>query len=259
MRFLNDSTPPYELTYHDVFMVPSRSSVGSRGNVDITTIDGSGTTIPLVVSNMTAVSGRRMAETVARRGGIAILPQDVPTDIAAETIRIVKASHPVFDTPITVKPHHTVGYTKNLIHKRAHGAAIVVDEEGRPIGLVTDKDLANRDNFTQVQAIMSTELMTIPDSVEPKEAFTLLAEASRKVAPVIDGEGALVGVLTRKSALRATLYSSPRRCRCGDQRRSRRSRHRTCGARREPRGGGYRPRPPGFRHQRGRKGPRSTS
>ena len=207
MRFLNDSTPPYELTYHDVFMVPSRSSVGSRGNVDITTTDGSGTTIPLVVSNMTAVSGRRMAETVARRGGIAILPQDVPTDIAAETIRIVKASHPVFDTPITVKPHHTVGYTKNLIHKRAHGAAIVVDEEGRPIGLVTDKDLANRDNFTQVQAIMSTELMTIPDSVEPKEAFTLLAEASRKVAPVIDGEGALVGVLTRKSALRATLYS----------------------------------------------------
>ena len=207
MRFLNGSTPPYELTYHDVFMVPSRSAVGSRGNVDIATTDGSGTTIPLVVSNMTAVAGRRMAETVARRGGIAILPQDVPADIAAETIRKVKASHTVFDTPITVKPHHTVGYTKNLIHKRAHGAAIVVDTDGRPVGLVTDKDLANRDNFTQVHAIMSTELMTIPDSVNPKAAFGLLVDASRKVAPVIDGEGILVGVLTRQSALRATLYS----------------------------------------------------
>ena len=83
MRFLNNSNPPYELTYSDVFMVPSRSDVGSRMSVDLRTNDGTGTTIPLVVANMTAVAGRRMAETIARRGGMAILPQDVPADIAA--------------------------------------------------------------------------------------------------------------------------------------------------------------------------------
>lgn len=121
MRFLNDSTPPYELTYADVFMVPSRSDVGSRMAVDLRTDDGTGTTIPLVVSNMTAVAGRRMAETIARRGGIAILPQDVPAEIAAETIKKVKEADLVFDTPITIKPHHTVGYARNLLHKRAHG------------------------------------------------------------------------------------------------------------------------------------------
>ena len=68
MRFVNENSPGYDLTYNDVFMVPRRSDVGSRHDVDLSTSDGVGTTIPLVVANMTAVSGRRMAETVARRG-----------------------------------------------------------------------------------------------------------------------------------------------------------------------------------------------
>ena len=47
-------------------------------DVDLSTHDGTGTTIPIVVANMTAISGRRMAETIARRGGIAVIPQDIP-------------------------------------------------------------------------------------------------------------------------------------------------------------------------------------
>lgn len=205
MRFLNEMTPTTDLTYNDVFMVPSRSGVGSRMGVDLSTADGTGTTIPLVIANMTAVSGRRMAETVARRGGIAIIPQDVPTDIVAETIKRVKNSHLIFDTPITVKPHHTAGYVRHLLPKRAHGAAIVVDGE-TPIGVITPKDLRGADNFDQVQDLMSTELLTLPDTVTPREAFDILHEKSRKVAPVVDADGKLVGVLTRSAALRACLY-----------------------------------------------------
>ena len=67
MRFLNGDAPPYDLTYNDVFIVPNHSDVASRFDVDLSTGDGSGTTIPVVVANMTAVAGRRMAETVARR------------------------------------------------------------------------------------------------------------------------------------------------------------------------------------------------
>ena len=77
MRMLHAS-PTHDLTYNDVFMVPSLSAVGSRLGVDLTTPDGVGTTIPLVVSNMTAVAGRRMAEVVARRGGVAVLPAGHP-------------------------------------------------------------------------------------------------------------------------------------------------------------------------------------
>ena len=67
MKFLEGHTPPYDLTYNDVFIVPSQSDVTSRFDVDLSTVDGSGTTIPVVVANMTAVAGRRMADAVARR------------------------------------------------------------------------------------------------------------------------------------------------------------------------------------------------
>ena len=80
MRFLQQ-TPAHDLTYNDVFMVPSMSNVASRLDVDLSTADQIGTNIPIVVSNMTAVAGRRMAETVARRGGLVVLPQDIPLDI----------------------------------------------------------------------------------------------------------------------------------------------------------------------------------
>ena len=77
MKFLQGQAPTTDLTYGDVFLVPSRSDVTSRFDVDLASQDGTGTTIPLVVANMTAVAGRRMAETVARRGAIAVIPQDV--------------------------------------------------------------------------------------------------------------------------------------------------------------------------------------
>ena len=60
VRFLNDQ-PTYDLTYSDVFMAPNRSSVGSRMNVDLSSTDGLATPLPIVVANMTAISGRRMA------------------------------------------------------------------------------------------------------------------------------------------------------------------------------------------------------
>ena len=97
MRFLNDS-PAFDLTYSDVFMVPSLSDVKSRLSVDLTTPDGIGTTIPLVVSNMTAIAGRRMAETVARRGGVVVLPQDIPLDVVETVVQFVKSRHKVIDT-----------------------------------------------------------------------------------------------------------------------------------------------------------------
>src|SRR5918993_389513 len=137
VRFLKDQ-PPYDLTYSDVFMVPNRSGLSSRLSVDLTSTDGIGTTLPLVVANMTAVSGRRMAETVARRGGLAILPQDIPADVVAKVVGKVKASHPVFDTPVSVTLGTTVGEAMSLLPKRAHGAVVVVEDD-RLLGVLTRK------------------------------------------------------------------------------------------------------------------------
>lgn len=206
MRFLNDAKPPYDLTYDDVFMVPSRSAVGSRQAVDLSAPDGTGTTIPLVVANMTAIAGRRMAETVARRGGLVVIPQDIPIEVVTEVITWVKQRHHVLDTPIVLGPHATVADALALLPKRAHGAAVVV-EDGRPVGIVTEHDLTGVDRFTQVSVVMSKDLVLLPADIDPREAFNRLEDANRKLAPAVDADGRLAGILTRKAALRATLYT----------------------------------------------------
>ena len=203
MRFL---TPPaHDLTYSDVFLAPSRSAIGSRLDVSLATRDGSGTTIPVVVANMTAVAGRRMAETIARRGGLAILPQDIPADVVAEVIAWVKSRDLIHDTPLTLEPDATTGHALSLLPKRAHGAVVVL-RDGRPVGVVTEADCQGVDRFTQVSHVMSAKPLTLPAGTDPEQAFELLHEGRHRLAPVVDEQGRCVGILTRTGALRATLY-----------------------------------------------------
>ncbi|MBK3584025.1 IMP dehydrogenase, partial [Streptomyces sp. MBT57] len=119
-RYTDSSVVPYDLTYDDVFMVPGRSAVGSRQAVDLSSPDGTGTTIPLVVANMTAIAGRRMAETIARRGGLVVIPQDIPIEVVTDVITWVKTRHLVLDTPIELAPGQTVADALSLLPKRAH-------------------------------------------------------------------------------------------------------------------------------------------
>jgi IMP dehydrogenase len=205
MRFLQ--TPPaHDLTYNDVFMVPSMSSVPSRLDVDLTTPDGLGTSIPVVVSNMTAVAGRRMAETVARRGGLVVLPQDIPLDVIETVVRYVKSRHPLFETPITLGPTDTVGEALSLIHKRAHGAVVVVDE-GRPVGIFTEHDAAGFDRFTQLKNVMNPDIVSVPDSCGIVDIHDRLVDQRLNFAPVTGSDGVLVGCVTRRGALRSTIYT----------------------------------------------------
>jgi len=204
--FLNNERPSHDLTYDDVFMVPRHSAVASRYDVDLTTEDGTGATLPLVVANMTAIAGKRMAETVARRGGLAVIPQDIPFPVVADVVRWVKARDHVFDTPIELAPHQTVAEALSLIPKRAHRAAVVV-EDGKPIGVVTEEDCADVDRFAQVRDVMSARMIAISASTDPRDAFDLLEAERARVAVAIADDGSLVGIMTRVGALRATLYT----------------------------------------------------
>jgi IMP dehydrogenase len=206
MRFLGDRRPPTDLTYADVFMVPNPSTVGSRLEVDLTTPDRVGTTIPVVVANMTAISGRRMAETVARRGGLAVLPQDIPVDVIGDVAAWLKTRHPVYDTAITLSPTSTVGEALSLLTKRAHGVVVVVSDAGSVLGLVTDGACQGVDRFTQLSEVMVEDPLTVPAGTDLPKIYDVLSDARVDAAPVVEGDR-LVGVITRKGALRSAIYT----------------------------------------------------
>lgn len=159
MRFY-DSMPTHDLTYSDVFLVPSRSAVASRLDVSLAPGDGTSATIPLVAANMNSVTGARLSATIARRGGLGVLPQDLPSTELADAVRWVKAQPVGFDSAI-----------EPTAAAEAPGLqAIDADEIG-----------------------------------DPRRAFELLVERDLQVAAVMR-DGAVVGSVSRTSAVRSTLY-----------------------------------------------------
>jgi IMP dehydrogenase len=202
VRFLDGQTPSTDLTYDDVFLVPGRSSVASRFDVDLTTEDGSGATVPVVAANMTAVAGRRMAETLARRGALTVLPQDVAPEAVAGIVAWTKSRHPVWDTPLVLTPGDAVADALNLLPKRAHGAVVVVDPDGRPVGTVDEAACAGVDRFTRLGEVLDADPPAVPLDTPPREVFDL----GRRVVLGVDGDGRLAGLLTPLGALRAGIY-----------------------------------------------------
>ncbi|MBF6327941.1 GuaB1 family IMP dehydrogenase-related protein [Nocardia transvalensis] len=205
MQFLPGHTPPYDLTYDDIFLVPNRTDVASRFDVDLSTNDGTGTTIPIVVANMTAVAGKRMAETVARRGGIVVLPQDLPMSAVTKTISYVKSRSLTAETPVTLGPDHSVSEALALIHKRAHRAVVVV-QDGKPVGVVTEESCTDVDRFARLHTVAATDFLTAPADTEPRALFELLDSQHAALVVLTDADGALAGVMTRKGAVRAGIY-----------------------------------------------------
>lgn len=214
MRFLTE--PATDLTYSDLFLVPSRSGVTSRLDVDLAADDGTGSAIPLVAANMTAVTGKRMAETMARRGGLAVLPQDVPLDVIRDVAAWIKARHTVLETPVTLSPGHTVIDALHLMGKRPHGAVVVVDDSGAVAGVVRAADCEGQDRFASLASVMRHQPLVLDAATLDggfgagaeqglRAAFDAMDTAGTDLAPV-QREGVLAGVLTRKGALRSTLY-----------------------------------------------------
>lgn len=213
MRFISND-PNSDLTYSDVFLVPNSSSLTSRFDVDLSTTDPTGSTTPIVAANMTAVSGRRMAETMARRGGLAVLPQDIPLSAAQDTIAWVKSRDRVFDSALRFSPEDTVLNALHVLAKRAHGFGVVVDDDGKLEGVIDSSSLKDVDRFTAVSALLESSPHVIratdvdwSDGAQLESLFESMNEARTPFAAVVDDSDRVLGSLTPKSLLRSSIYA----------------------------------------------------
>lgn len=203
MRFLHpERDSQLELTLDDVFLVPNRFDGTSRRDVDLTPDDFPGGAHPVVSANMNAVTGKRMAETMARFGGLGVLPQDMELGTVRRIVTHIKGAHPRHDTPLVVAPTATLRDVLGLLWKRSHDMVLVADDQRRLLGVVTSADLRNQDQYTPVSALMSTDVVTLGPETTNREAFLTLEHARVKTAPVIDAGSRVVGILTRDDAVR---------------------------------------------------------
>lgn len=213
MKFSGE-LPAVDLTYSDVFLVPRRSAVSSRLQVDLAPHDGTPATIPLVSSNMNSVTGPRLAAALARRGGLGVLPQDLPLQELDAAIRWVKRQPVRWDTPLVLSPRATVADALRLLPSLPGHGIVVADHRG-------DGPLERAD----VQGILPAPRLAtaLPDAAlgdlvhagpvalaaedigEGRAAYDAIDAADAEIVLVLD-HGHVVGTLTPRTALRSSLY-----------------------------------------------------
>ncbi|MCY1716612.1 GuaB1 family IMP dehydrogenase-related protein [Microbacterium sp. SL62] len=206
--------PDVDLTYSDVFLVPRHSEVRSRLDVDLAPADGSGATIPLVSANMNSVTGTRLAATLARRGGLGVLPQDMSLEDLVEAVSWVKAQPTAWDTPLILPPEATVADARRILPAvPGRGIVVAVAREDGVVdvsavrGIVSAGRLATAlpDATLGDIARRDAAALDAADVHDPREVFARIEAAGVDIVPVVDGDR-LVGTLAARSALRASVY-----------------------------------------------------
>jgi IMP dehydrogenase len=196
-----------DLTYSDVFLIPSRSAVTSRLDVSLAPTDGTGATIPIVSANMNSVTGPRLAASLARRGGLGVLPQDMPLQDLDAAIRWVKDQSVPFDTPFDFRPYDTVEDALRVVPAVAGHGIVLHEADGGFVGCIPASRLATALPDAKLGDLLHGALTSISaDDIQgPREAFDAMVAADLDFAPIMR-HGAVVGTLSRTSALRSTIY-----------------------------------------------------
>jgi IMP dehydrogenase len=201
------TTPNHDLTYSDVFLVPSRSSVASRLDVSLAPGDGTGATIPIVSANMSSVTGPRLAATLARRGGLGVLPQDMHLQDLDAAIRWVKDQPVAFDTPHILGPQETVASALQRVPAVEGHGIVIHDDRNRYVGCISAAQLANALPDARLGDLLHGALTALDadDIPDGRAAFDVMNAAGLEFAPVLR-HGVVIGTLSQRSALRSTLY-----------------------------------------------------
>ena len=206
MKFNNTLYENEELTYEDVFLFQNYFDGKSRLDMEVTPTVSFGTHIPIVAANMNAVSWKRLAETLARYGWLAVLPQDMDLDTLKKIITFIKAADVHYDTPITVKTDNTIRDALGIITKRAHNCVVMVDDQGQAISLFKPQDLEWLDQFSLLWNIAKRPLITWKIWISDAEAFMLMDEKWISSLPIVDDHGILKWILTKKNTIRNSMY-----------------------------------------------------
>lgn len=206
--------PDVDLTYSDVFLVPRHSEVRSRLDVDLAPADGSGATLPLVSANMNSVTGTRLAATLARRGGLGVLPQDLALPQLLEAVERVKSQPVAWDAPLVLPPTATVADARLILPPVPGRGIVVADVRDDGVialadfrGIVPAPRLATAlpDATLGDIARKDAPVVEVAQVGDPREVFALIEEAGVDIVPVVDGDR-VVGTLSGRSALRDSVY-----------------------------------------------------
>ncbi|UWE12689.1 IMP dehydrogenase [Actinacidiphila bryophytorum] len=198
------------LTYDDVLLLPGASEV-LPNEVDTSSLISRNVkvNIPLLSAAMDKVTEARMAIAMARQGGVGVLHRNLSIEDQVNQVDLVKRSESGMVTdPITVRPDATLGDADALCAKFRISGVPVTDENGRLLGIVTNRDMAfESDRSRQVREVMTPmPLVTGKVGISGVDAMALLRRHKIEKLPLVDEDGRLRGLITVKDFVKAEQY-----------------------------------------------------
>ena len=198
------------LTFDDVLLIPAYSQVLPR-EVDIRTqlTKSINLNIPLMSAAMDTVTEWQLAIALAREGGIGILHKNMSIEQQVEQVRKVKRSESglILD-PVTLHKDATLADALNLMKENKIGGIPITDNNGKLVGILTNRDLRFEDNMKRkVSEVMtSTNLVTAPEGTSLAGARTILSQSKVEKLPVVKKDGTLVGLITYRDIQKVQNY-----------------------------------------------------
>ena len=203
---------PLGLTYDDVLLIPQKSGVSSRSEVVTKTklsrnID---LAIPFVSSNVDTVTESAMAIALAKLGGIGIIHRFMTIEREAEEVARVKRSEGfIMGTPFTLSPDHSVGEARKRMKGQRVSSAIIVDDNQKVLGLVSDRDMwFLTDNTKRMRDVMTpaAKLITADVNVTLRRAREIFQKNKIEKLPLLLKDGTLGGLITSRTVLNEDIY-----------------------------------------------------
>ncbi len=197
------------LTFDDVLLVPAASTV-MPSTADVTTrvTRSIAMNIPLLSSAMDTVTESRMAIAMAQAGGMGVIHRNLTAEQQADEVRRVKRFESgIVYNPITLRADQTVGDARAFQERFNVTGFPVVDDEGRIVGIVTNRDMRfASDNRTPVRAVMTTDnLAMLTEPADRQQAIGLMKERRIEKLLIADSQGKLTGLLTLKDTEKSVL------------------------------------------------------
>ena len=196
------------LTYEDVLLVPNYSEVLPREvNIQTQFTRNIRINIPIVSAAMDTVTESRMAIAIAREGGIGVLHKNMTIEGQAMKVRKVKrAESGMILDPVTLPVDAGGQDAKASMKEHSIGGIPIVDDSGRLIGIVTNRDLRfEKNNERPISEVMTSEnLVTVGQGTSLEEAEDILQENKIEKLPVVDAEYKLVGLITFRDITKLT-------------------------------------------------------
>ena len=197
------------ITFDDVLLVPKRSSVSSRKDIDTSTYLSKNVklNIPIVSSNMDTVTESKMAIVMAQEGGIGIIHRFLTVeDQVNEVIKVKRSEMFRIDAPYCLSPSHTIEDARNLIREKGISGILVTDNGSKLVGILTNRDLMfEEDGITRISELMSTDLITASPDITIEEAEKILQKNRIEKLPLVDENNNLQGLITSKDIIKSKI------------------------------------------------------